>query len=96
VLIACIETTNPVYCLSRKEDLITEMNRIKAEEGYEAIIFSVVDIIREQNTSIVASETEAKILSEVFGLDTVDGLADLGGRISRKKQIVPDMEKALG
>jgi manganese-dependent inorganic pyrophosphatase len=96
VAIACIETTNPQYCLGRKEELMEEMNRIKAEEGYNAIIFCIVDIIQEQNTTIVASESEANILSEVFGAITVDGLADLGNRISRKKQIIPDMERVLG
>jgi manganese-dependent inorganic pyrophosphatase len=32
VWIACIETTNPNYCLGRKEELIAEMNAIKLTE----------------------------------------------------------------
>jgi inorganic pyrophosphatase/exopolyphosphatase len=48
--------------------------------------------LREQNTTLVASDDEAKILKKIFGADTVDGQADLWDRISRKKTIVPQLE----
>jgi manganese-dependent inorganic pyrophosphatase len=44
---------------------------------------------------LVASDVEAKIIKDVFGADTVDGTADLGNRISRKKTIVPPLEETL-
>lgn len=93
--IACIETTNPSYCLNRKDEIINAIQTIKAEEWYDFILVCVVDIINEHNITIIASQTEADIVSKVFGADTVDGLADLGGRISRKKQIIPDLEAKL-
>ena len=94
-LIACIETTNPNYCLSRKEEIIETIRTIKASESYDFIIFCVIDILNETNTTIVADEIEADIVKKVFGADTVDGLANLGNRISRKKTIVPPMEEIL-
>lgn len=94
--IACIETTNPSYCLNRKDEIINAIKTIKAEEWYDFILVCVVDIINEHNTTIIASQTEADIVSKVFGADTVEGLADLGARISRKKQIIPDLESKLG
>ncbi len=94
-LIACIETTNPDYCLNRKDDIIETIRTIKLSEGYDFILFCIVDILNEKNTTIVADAVESYIVKKVFGADTVDGLADLGDRISRKKTIVPPMEEVL-
>lgn len=94
-LIACIETTNPDYCLSRKDEIIDTIQTIKASEWYDFVLFCVIDILQEKNTTIVASDTEADIITKVFWSDTVDGLADLGDRISRKKTIVPPLEAGL-
>lgn len=94
-LIACIETTNPDYCLNRKDEIISTIRTIKASEWYDFIIFCVIDILNEKNTTIVAGTIESEIVKKVFGADTVDGLADLGNRISRKKTIIPPMEEHL-
>lgn len=95
-LIACIETTNPNYCINRKEEIIETIRMIKSSEWYDFILFCVIDILNEKNTTIVADGTESEIVKKIFGADTVDGLADLGNRISRKKTIVPPMEEILG
>ncbi len=94
-LIACIETTNPDYCLNRKNEIIQTIHTIKESEWYDFILFCIVDILHEKNTTIVASTTEAEIIKKVFGSDTVNGLADLGDRISRKKTIIPPLEAQL-
>ena len=56
------------------------------------MLLSVVDILREHNTTLVLSATEAKVLRDAFGVETQGNRADLGDRISRKKQIVPVLE----
>lgn len=94
-LIACIETTNPDYCLSRKTEILESMRTIKSEEWYDFVLFCIVDILQEKNTTLIASEQEAKIVKDVFGADTIDDQADLGNRISRKKTIVPPLEEIL-
>jgi manganese-dependent inorganic pyrophosphatase len=48
--------------------------------------------LEEKNTAIVAGEHEAAIVQWAFDSATVDGLADLGKRVSRKKQIVPPLD----
>lgn len=93
--ITCIETTNPEYCLSRKDEIIEAINTIKATEGYDFILVCVVDILHETNTTIVAGEVEEDIIHKVFDTTTDEWLADLGNRISRKKQIVPPLEERL-
>ncbi len=94
-LIACIETTNPDYCLSRKTEILETIRTIKSEEWYDFILFCVIDILQEKNTTLVVSDVEAKIIKDVFDTDTVDGQADLWDRISRKKTIVPVLEEKL-
>ena len=95
-LIACIETTNPAYCIKRKDEIIETMGTIKQTEWYDFILFCVIDILQERNTTVVASDIEAEIIKKVFDTDVIDGLADLGDRISRKKTIIPPLEEVLG
>ena len=51
------------------------------------IMLCVVDILNERNFTLVPTQQDAVVIKAVFGADTTDNLADLGGRISRKKQI---------
>lgn len=85
--VGTIETTNPSYALSRKEEIIADMKKLKEEEKLDLIMVSVVDILQEKNLTIIASDEDAAIVKTIFAADTVDGLADLWNRISRKKQI---------
>ncbi|WP_019587365.1 manganese-dependent inorganic pyrophosphatase [Deinococcus apachensis] len=87
-----IETTNPAYVLGRQAELLAAMDRVRAEEGLNGVLLSVVDILNETNVTLVLSATEEKVLRETFGVEVADGRADLGHRISRKKQIVPALE----
>jgi len=89
--IGTLETTNPSYGISRKEEIIEWMKEIKENDGLDFILLSVVDIIWEKNTSIVLDWEESKIVSEVFSVEIIDNLADLKRRLSRKKQVIPDL-----
>lgn len=87
-----IETTNPAYVLGRADELRAVMDEEKAQANLGGVLLSVVDILNETNKTLVLSATEEKIVREAFGAGVENGLADLGGRISRKKQIVPTLE----
>ncbi|OLV19003.1 Manganese-dependent inorganic pyrophosphatase [Deinococcus marmoris] len=88
-----IETTNPGYVFGRQAELLDAMRAAKAADGLDGVLLGVVDILNETNRMLVAGEAEAAVVQQVFGAPTLDGVADLGGRISRKKQIVPALEK---
>ncbi|MEW6422165.1 MAG: manganese-dependent inorganic pyrophosphatase [Deinococcota bacterium] len=90
--IGVIETTNPGYVLGRQAELLAAMDQARAEDGLNGILLSVVDILNETNVTLVLSATEEKVLREAFGAEVQNGRADLGHRISRKKQIVPTLE----
>lgn len=91
--IGVVETTNPAYVLGRQAELLEAMQAEKDRSGLSGILLSVVDILNESNRTLVLSEEEKTVLREVFGATTEGQLADLGGRISRKKQIVPSLEQ---
>lgn len=93
--IACIETTNPDYCLNRKQEILDTMRNIKSQEWYDFFLFCVVDIIAEKNIAFVPTDEEVTIIKKAFWVDTIDDTADLGNRISRKKSIVPVLEESL-
>ena len=90
--IGVIETTNPGYVFGRQAELLAAMDQAKAQDGLSGVLLSVVDILNETNRTLVLSATEEKVLREAFGAGVDGQVADLGGRISRKKQIVPTLE----
>jgi inorganic pyrophosphatase/exopolyphosphatase len=69
------------------------MQEIKEESNLDFILLSVVDIIWENNTSFVLDWKDTEIIEKVFNAKVVDNLADLKRRLSRKKQIVPELTK---
>lgn len=91
--VGVIETTNPAYVFGRKAELLNVMASTKEQDGLHGILLSVVDILAETNQTFVISEREAEVLMGAFESATVDNIADLGNRISRKKQIVPALER---
>ncbi|MCW8966063.1 MAG: manganese-dependent inorganic pyrophosphatase [Candidatus Pacearchaeota archaeon] len=92
--VGVIETTNPDYVFSRKEEIVNALNKIKQEDGLKGILVSVIDILNEHNKTIVADEHEAEILRAVFqGKEIEHNVYSLGSVLSRKKQIIPKLEK---
>ncbi|GGR53838.1 putative manganese-dependent inorganic pyrophosphatase [Deinococcus seoulensis] len=90
--IGVIETTNPAYVFGRQAELLAAMADVKAADGLAGVLLSVVDILNETNRTLVLGDAEAQVLSGAFGVSVDGPVADLGARISRKKQIVPTLE----
>ena len=89
--IGTLETTNPWYSLWRKDEILKAMQEIKEESNLDFILLSVVDIIWEKNTSFVLDWKDTEIVEKVFNTKVENNLADLKRRLSRKKQIVPEL-----
>ncbi len=85
-----LETTNPNYALWRKEEIIKWLKEIKEKDWLSFIMLSIVDIIKEQNTTIILDE-DASVIKEVFNTKIENNLADLWNRLSRKKQVMPQL-----
>lgn len=91
VWLGVMETTNPGYALWRKDEILEAMEYIKKQDELDIILFFSIDILNQINTAFVLWEKEKHILKEVFDIESNEQLADLGNRISRKKQIVPQL-----
>lgn len=89
--IGTLETTNPGYALGRKEEILSGLEKIKNDDNLDFILLSVVDIIWEKNTTIVLDGKDSEIIEQVFSTTVENNLADLKNRLSRKKQVVPDL-----
>ena len=86
-----LETTNPDYSLWRKDEILKWLEKIKKDYNLDFILLSVVDIIWEKNTSIVLSWADSDIVEKVFNTKIENNLANLKRRLSRKKQIMPEL-----
>lgn len=89
--VGTLETTNPGYGLGRKNEILEWMKELKSEQNLDFIMLSIVDIIWENNITIVWDEEDSTIIETVFWVTVQDNLADLWARLSRKKQIAPDL-----
>ena len=86
------ETCNMDKMLEQKDDLLKEMHEEKKRNNLKGILFSVVDIIKGKNLTLIPSETEEKVVRQAFKADIKHHIADLGSRVSRKKEIIPPLE----
>jgi inorganic pyrophosphatase/exopolyphosphatase len=69
------------------------MNNEKKKSHLTGLLFSVVDIEKEQNIMIILGEPENTVVQKTFNVSVQNGIADLRTRISRKKDIVPPLER---
>jgi manganese-dependent inorganic pyrophosphatase len=92
IAIWVIETTNSWFALDQKDELLTAMKDRKVCDSVDALFVHVVNILTETNTTLVLWEIEQQAIFTLYGEKTHDHLANLGQRISRKKQLVPEFE----
>ncbi len=71
-----------------------ELARVKAEEGRHTAVLLLTDIIREGSLLLLASD-EPERVAAAFGATLAGDDPWLDGVMSRKKQVVPALEKAF-
>ncbi len=77
-----------------KADLEKDIKDLKAEKGHHTVLLMLTDIMKEGTELLVASDDES-VVEKAFGVAPAGGKAWLPGIMSRKKQIVPNLEKAF-
>ena len=77
----------------RKEEILKELRRMKEEKGYTAIYFMLTDIMKEGTELLVVSDSFDEV-EKAFGRKVENNSVYLDGVMSRKKQVVPPLEKA--
>jgi manganese-dependent inorganic pyrophosphatase len=84
--IAQIETVGPGV-LGRREELLEAMHKVRERRGYVTFALMITDIL-EKGTSLLVSGDEARV-ERALGARDGDGVIDLPGVMSRKKQLAP-------
>ncbi len=93
--LTCIETKEHEYCLSRKDELVDEMNMIKKKEKYDYLLLCIVNSLDQTNKTIVPGETEEDLIHKAFNMTTDRGVTDLGYRITHIRDLIPMIEASL-
>lgn len=82
--------------LKRKNELLEEMRKMR--KTYETVVCAIVDIMRKEARVLIVSKFENEIKNEYkkeYGIDFQENEAKMKGVISRKKQIVPLLERVM-
>ncbi len=87
--ISVLETTAPDQVLSRKDELVAAMPEVAAADGAEEVMLFVIDILREEATLLVPTETVRAVAEKSFDVSVTGDQVVLPGIMSRKKQIIP-------
>ena len=87
--ISVLETTAPDQILARKAALVAAMPAVAAEDGAEEVMLFVIDILKEEATLLVPTQTLRQLAEKSFGVTVEGDQVVLPGVMSRKKQIIP-------
>lgn len=94
VRIAQVNTVDVNDVLTRKAELTKLMQKNSEKEGYDLFVLLITNILDSNSTALITGTETAKVES-AFGVTVTDGLAELAGVVSRKKQVVPPLTKAF-
>ena len=92
------ETLATEYFLDNQATFIAELERLKSDRAYDQILFLVTDILAGDSVALYPGAAERRLTAAAFGLAddaTGEHAAALPGIVSRKKQVVPPIARAL-
>ncbi|MFC3418606.1 manganese-dependent inorganic pyrophosphatase [Salinicoccus hispanicus] len=92
--IAQINVVDVDEVFDRRDELENAINHQIEQEGYDLFVLVVTDILNS-NSRILALGTEAQSVEKAFDVALDENSAILEGVVSRKKQVVPQITKAL-
>lgn len=77
-----------------KADLEKDIKALKKEKGHHSVFLMLTDIMKEGTELLIASDDES-VVEKAFNVKPAAGRAWLPGIMSRKKEIVPFLEKSF-
>ena len=92
--VAQVNTVNEVEVLERKEKLLAEIDNIIAKEGLKFFMLAITNILTNDSTALVSGNGN-DVIEKAFGEKVDSNLVTLKGVVSRKKQIIPPLTKAI-
>ena len=91
-IIAQVNTVSIPDVLKRKAKLEEEINNVIEEKGLSLFVFVITDIINSNSEAIVLGK-RTDVISKEYELK--DNIAVMPGVVSRKKQVLPLVEKNM-
>jgi len=96
VLIGQTETVEQSeIILVKKDKLLVAMEQIKKREGMDLIFLALTDILKVNTKLLIVGDAEMTIAEKAFEAITISNILDIGPRMSRKKDIAPQIENIL-
>ncbi len=89
-----VESVDLLVFKDKENELLDTLKKIKVEEKYHSVILFITDIINEGSLFLIISDEKEK-LSKAFEIDPNLSSAYVKGIISRKKQVIPIIEKTF-
>ena len=89
-----IEASDTRPLVARRQELVDELRRVGLAKGHELTLLVVTDIGAKGSHLWVAGDRSG-VVEQAFGRPLVDGGVYLDGCMSRKKQVVPPLERAF-
>ena len=78
--------------MEMKDELEEGISKIIDSENLDLFILLITDIVNS-NSQVIALGKSAKLIEKAYGVELIDNTALLEGVVSRKKQIVPVMDR---
>lgn len=95
VRIAQVNTVDTSDVLTRKTELENAMQKEVDENNYDLFVLLITDIL-DSDSTVLTVGTEKESVEKAFDVKLEDDQAVLEGVVSRKKQVVPPLNKVFG
>lgn len=80
--------------LDRKDELLSEMDKQSQENNYDLFLLVITNVLESDSVALVFGDDRQKV-ADAFDKDIIEDTLLLEGVVSRKKQVVPVLTKAL-
>lgn len=96
VMIDQLETVEQEKVISEKKtELLKAMVQVKSQLKLDFIFVAITDILKINTKLLIIDQAAAEVADKAFGGEVKEQVLDIGGRLSRKKEIAPPIERAL-
>jgi inorganic pyrophosphatase/exopolyphosphatase len=99
---AVIETTDDDVIMQRKSELLMALKADKASKNLDGLFLAVVNIVKLKSQLLVCGDLEKELAIAAFKeegyvhpTDADPAVLDMGGLVSRKKDYIPPLTKAI-
>lgn len=92
--IAQVNTVSIEDVLKREEELKVVIQKTIEKKGLSLFVLAITDILNS-NSEIIALGEKSGVIKVAFGKELVNDRAFLEGVVSRKKQLLPDIDKNI-